>query len=528
MPLDASIYGNLKLPQAMSLGDMVNLARGAQTYQQAQQINPLAVQQQQAQTQSAQQQAETGGIDLQIRQQQNQERLALQDYMSKPENWQTDGKIDMAKLNDAVLKIAPLTGSDVISKLAGISTAQTNAKDAERKFTKTTRENVASRLGILGRAGIQDPNAYINELNLAAQENPNDKDLLKYVQAQKDLISHVPKGANIANAAIIKSQQLLAPTEAQAAFTPTAGTADLGGAVYTTEAQPSVGGNKPSITLGGKLGNKTLAPQLAPTIEGGLAVVGGGGGSNVGGGGAGTTGAPSVGGNLQPQPGQTKESTQANINTAFNNYRDSLDQQNNPESKKGHIPSQLFNNQNIVKLLKDPEVDTSRIANYFSDPVKYKLLNSKEQDLAKFLEQRVQGLNPTSVMDLQSKHQAYGTTALKKDALMELIRNENGQLATKDLQARGRINAGKNPNNPDTNAINNFDNSFSVYAKDPLLMKYIGIVGEGKKAVLDKNDYDDISRLYARLPQKNGSVKEAANALELKRQALIKLVNGGQ
>jgi len=43
MPLDTSIYGNLKLPQAMSLGDMVNLARGAQAYQQAQQINPLAV-----------------------------------------------------------------------------------------------------------------------------------------------------------------------------------------------------------------------------------------------------------------------------------------------------------------------------------------------------------------------------------------------------------------------------------------------------------------------------------------------------
>ena len=42
-----------KQSQGMALGDMVNLARGIQAYQQAQQINPLQVRQQQAQTQLA-------------------------------------------------------------------------------------------------------------------------------------------------------------------------------------------------------------------------------------------------------------------------------------------------------------------------------------------------------------------------------------------------------------------------------------------------------------------------------------------
>ena len=54
MPLDTSIYGNIQTPQQMSLGDIVNLARGTQAYQQAQQVNPLAVQQAQQTLQNTQ------------------------------------------------------------------------------------------------------------------------------------------------------------------------------------------------------------------------------------------------------------------------------------------------------------------------------------------------------------------------------------------------------------------------------------------------------------------------------------------
>jgi hypothetical protein len=53
------IAQNLKPPAQMSLGEMVNLARGAQEYQQAQKLNPLAVQQQQQQLQTQQQQLQT-------------------------------------------------------------------------------------------------------------------------------------------------------------------------------------------------------------------------------------------------------------------------------------------------------------------------------------------------------------------------------------------------------------------------------------------------------------------------------------
>ena len=50
----STVASEIKPPQVTSIGDMLNIARGAQAYQQAQQINPIAVQQQQATTQAAQ------------------------------------------------------------------------------------------------------------------------------------------------------------------------------------------------------------------------------------------------------------------------------------------------------------------------------------------------------------------------------------------------------------------------------------------------------------------------------------------
>ena len=55
--LDPSIISNLKTPTPMSLGDIMGLATNAQAYKQAQQINPLAVRKQQAETDVSEQTA---------------------------------------------------------------------------------------------------------------------------------------------------------------------------------------------------------------------------------------------------------------------------------------------------------------------------------------------------------------------------------------------------------------------------------------------------------------------------------------
>ena len=527
--LDSSIYGNLKPPAQMSLGDMMGLASNVQSYKQAQQVNPQALRTATAQAQGAEQTAESGGIDLQVKQQGNDERLALQNFFQTPENYQdADGNFDLSKINSAVPKIAPLTGPKYIETLTGLNKAQTDANSATQDFSQKTRGIVGGTMGLLGRAGIQDPNVYISELMHLKNGSPQNKALAKYADAQIDYINLLPKGSNIASGALAHANELLSAEQQQSAFAPKEEVQDIGGAFYAKKTTPfGPTGEAPSVKLEQFLTKKTLLPQVVPGITGGFTVIGGGAGTG-GKNGAGADGVPNPNA-ISPAPGQTAESTKANINTGINDYREAVAAQSDPNNPKGHVPTKLFNNKNILTLLKDPEVDTAHIANYFSDAAKYKFLTSKEQDLAKYLEQRVQGLNPSSVMDLQSKHQAYGTTALKKEALMELMRNESGSLATEDLLTRGRKNAGGNPNQPNAKAVNNFNNAFSNYASDPLLMKLIGIVGEGKIARLDKQDVEDVSKLYARLPKdKNGKTTGAANALELKRQALLRLVDGSK
>ena len=521
----------------MSLGDMMNFASTAQAYKQAQQVNPQALRTATAQAQGAEQTAESGGIDLQVKQQGNDERLALQNFFQTPENYQdADGNFDLSKINSAVPKIAPLTGPKYIETLTSLNKSQTDANSASQDFSQKTRGIVAGSIGALGRAGINDPKVYISELNKLKNDAPQDKALAKYADAQIEYINALGPKANISAGAVFHSNELLTPTQQNEQFNPKATVQDVGGQFRQLKTTPtSITGVPGSVQIENVLAPKSLPPQVVPGITGGFAVIGGGAGT---GGGAkpGNQGnaVPGQGGGtnvnaISPAEGQTAESTKANINTGINDYREAVAAQSDPNNPKGYVPTKLFNNKNILTLLKDPEVDTAHIANYFSDPLKYKFLTPKEQDLAKYLEQRVQGLNPSSVMDLQSKHQAYGTTALKKEALMELMRNESGSLATEDLLTRGRKNAGGNPNQPNASAVNNFNNAFSNYASDPLLMKYIGIVGEGKTARLDKQDQDDIGRLYARLPKdKNGKVTGAGNALELKRQALLRLVDGSK
>ena len=516
--LDSSIYGNLQPPKAMSLGDIMGLATSAQAYKQAQQVNPLQVQQQQAVTQGAQAQAT-------MKQQEASEQQDVKDFLSNPTNYQDEsGNPDYSKLQKNVMALAPTTGAEIINKIATTHQAQTTAKQSFLNLGKSERDIYNTAIGPYAYASDKNPQNYINAIKFAQRTNPDNKE---FVQHGNDLIKLIDTnpGAFINNA-LEKVRGSQTATEQESNLAQKNEALDVGGKIIQVTKTPQTSTKPATLKQTGIISVKTLTPQVVPGITGGFTVIGGGGGGDQGG--AGTSGVPNPNA-ISPAPGQTVESTKANINTGINNYREAVAAQSDPNNPKGHVPTKLFNNKNILTLLKDPEVDTAHIANYFSDPLKYKFLTPKEQDLAKYLEQRVQGLNPSSVMDLQSKHQAYGTTALKKEALMELIRNESGSLATEDLLTRGRKNAGGNPNQPNANAVNNFDNAFSNYASDPLLMKLIGIVGEGKVARLDKQDVEDVSKLYARLPKdKNGKTTGAANALELKRQALLRLVDGSK
>jgi len=68
---------NVKPAEGTSLGDMINMARGVQAYQQAEQVNPLAVRQQQAQTQTAEIGSNNAQLENMLKHQQNSSRNLL-------------------------------------------------------------------------------------------------------------------------------------------------------------------------------------------------------------------------------------------------------------------------------------------------------------------------------------------------------------------------------------------------------------------------------------------------------------------
>jgi hypothetical protein len=199
------------------------------------------------------------------------------------------------------------------------------------------------------------------------------------------------------------------------------------------------------------------------------------------------------------------------------------DQFSNVNSEFGHIPTVKTINSNILNLLKDPSVNTGSVQSYIAGKIRQENLSAKEQELAKYLAQRVQNLTPKSDADAENKRKAYGTLELKKEALVDLIRQDNAWVTTQELQAKGVLNNGGDPTNPNFGRVAQFNNQFAKLAQNPALMKYIGIVGEGQgKVSLDAEDVKALQKeLGSMSPQKR-------QELELQRQTLLKLVNGGK
>jgi hypothetical protein len=193
--------------QGASLGDMINIARGAQQYQQAAQVNPLALQQQQQATR-------TGQIALSVEEQRDKERLNMQSVMSDPSLYSTDGKYDPSKAAKIATQVAPMTGLSYLKDMAGsfgaqetFKTAEVGTQAAQMKFAGEQVLGVASRLtGLIN-----------NPLIIAAEQNPNeiDKDKLtarvkKYAEEQAAALG-IPKE---------KADQLIGPYLEQATTNP--------------------------------------------------------------------------------------------------------------------------------------------------------------------------------------------------------------------------------------------------------------------------------------------------------------------
>ena len=194
------------VPQT-SLADMLGIARGAQAYQQAQQVNPLALQQQQQATR-------TGEIALTVEEQKDKERRNMQTVMSDPNLYMTDGKYDPSKAAAIATKVAPLTGLAYLKDMAGsfgaqetFKTAETGTQSAQMDFANKQVLGVASRLtGLIN-----------NPLIIAAEQNPNEIDKTKLEARVKKYAEEQAVALGIPKE---KADQLIGPYLEQAATNP--------------------------------------------------------------------------------------------------------------------------------------------------------------------------------------------------------------------------------------------------------------------------------------------------------------------
>jgi hypothetical protein len=222
------------------------LQRAQQEVEQARQMNPLAL--------------EKAQVENQVIRQKNEERVKLQEFTSNPNNWQTNGRIDMDKINLVIPKIAPLTGSDVISSLSGLHKSQTEAANAKQSLTQTQREIISNRAGLLGRLGVQDPKIVMGELNRLKEENPDNPELNRLIDAYSGPLSKAQSGKHIADDMVRLSQSLLSSSQQQEALSPKAGTLDTGGEIQPTVTQPFIGGQQPAMRMTGTAIPKTIVP----------------------------------------------------------------------------------------------------------------------------------------------------------------------------------------------------------------------------------------------------------------------------
>jgi len=244
---DFSMNVNYAKPQATSLGDMLGMASGIQNFQQAQQLNPLAL--------------EKAQIENQVLKQKNDERLRLQEFTSNPANWQTNGRIDMDKINAAIPKIAPLTGADVITSLSGLHKSQTEAASAKQSLTQTERNIIGNVDHSLGLMGVNDPKQIIKAYQGLIQNNPDNPSLERMINSRIELLNRAQPGPNITKDLLAESASLLSIPVQRQEFAPKVGLTNTGSQLKETITTPmSPTGQAPNIQMTGRSEPLTIAP----------------------------------------------------------------------------------------------------------------------------------------------------------------------------------------------------------------------------------------------------------------------------
>ena len=532
-------YSNA-VPKQTSLSDMVDMASGIQKYQQAQQLNPIQLERAKSELQTSQQIAGKGKIELSLSQQANQERLNIQNAIAKnPQIFQTNGRFDPNKLMEQLPILAPMTHTDYIDKYNKALETTSKAEGSVLKLSQDRKQDIGQMMSSLGYAGVTDPNVVIKQLDNLANINKKDTSYVDSINSFKDLIKQHKEGPAVTQSLLTIGASLMSPSEQQAAFAPEASTQDVGGAIKEVIKNKSVLGSSPSIEQTGRTFGKSLAPQVFTTETGAPGIIGGGipnqgrtaqpnAVQNVGGNVRGGQPSAQVNlqtsftakGGLQRAPDETYEAYRArtarlgSLPTASNNALNMA----NVES----IPNQEYTNNKIIKLLENKNVDVGPIAKSIADKTGGIGLSSEQQEVMKYLEQRIRQESARSNQDQTSQRSAFGSFGTDKNALLDIIYNDKGNLASQRLYHQGVLKYQGNPNKPNLGAINEFENRFNQINRDPDVTHLLGIVGDKSMENLSKSDVQQLKKYYGNMP------KAKLDELFAKKQELEDLVRGAK
>jgi hypothetical protein len=537
---------NYPQPQQTSLADMINMAGGIQNYQQAQQMNPLALQKAQMEIEQAKQMN-----PLAVRQKTAETEVA--EKTVTPRISLAESQSDKA---GSEAQVAKLDATRAFLNNARRETTQLiNKKDLTIDDVKDHYKNNIYN-------AVDDPQTRERAYNQAIAKLPkNPSDLRQYLI--RDLTGTVAAETQIdklfpPTQMVSKGNALVPVTSGNPELSMTGAPGLQAGPEIGVNLAPQVFANpitqQPTVLGGGgkpptpsdafqqqflqrqqqqkpSQGMPQVAPQVAPqgmpqVAPQGMpqqsAQVAPQGGVMPARAVPGMAIQPQSGGQLMQGANESPANFNARVAQTQGQYATALDQYNNPQSQAGHIPTVQTINSNILGLLKDPKVNTGAIADYLGKKTNKGALNPKEQELTKYLEQRIQNLGPRTDQDAVNMKNAFGSFNLDKEAIKEIIRNDNTWVTTKDLMAKGILHNGANPlnpQNPNYGAVSNFTNNFSQFSNNPTLMRYISLVGEKNKVHLDDDDKAAFGKLVG------GMSQEQRAALEQQRQQLLQLVN---
>jgi len=520
----APVAAQSKPPQQMSLADMVNMAGGIQQYQQRAATNPLALEQQRYQTQTAEQLARTGEIGLGVAEQQAKERPLLQQFFSNPDNFTTDGQYDAKKALTGISQIAPLTGPEYLKNLAGTMQAQSQESEAAIKAKQAA---VGLNTDQLKNFQAHQQNSSRNLLNLLQDPNLTPKKIEAHVrttmqngkapkEAIEQEVANLPKSGTQTElkSFIAKHYTNSLTAEAQLEkLLPAASMVSTGG-----QTQPMQLGNemltgiKPGTVVGPATA-MTLAPTVVTSETGAPRVIGGGINKTA-------PNSPAVNVPITPTTQQKpKTGVAQTLNTEFENkgglqrspdetYEafkarsaelSALPSQANAAMNAGNpasVPNLQNLNDKVLNLLSDKNVDVGPIAAAIANKTGGASLTPKQFEIQKYLEQRIRQEGSRSNEDQDSQRRAFGSFGTDKAALQEIIYNDKGLLAAKQLFNQGILKAQGNPNSPNLSAINQFKNNYTALTSDPNVLHLIGVVGNKSIEQLSPTDKQHLKKMF--------------------------------